>query len=116
MSKDPNQKVQDICFKCKKSFKDTIKLSCNHGYCQKCLCKSLLKKHLMEIPDKDSVTFLCKCKRSTDLILSKIFEFLKKKTEQAIIKCQKHSEIATKQCKECNIFLCDKCLSSHNDL
>ena len=116
MNKDQNQKDKDLCFKCKKSFKDAMKLSCNHSYCQHCLCKALLKKHLMEIPDKDSITFTCKCKRSTDLTLSKIFEFLKKKTEQAVIKCLKHSESAVKLCKECNIFLCDKCLLSHNDL
>ena len=104
------------CFKCKKNYKETIKLSCGHSLCQKCLCKTLLKKHLMEIPDKDSISFICKCKRPTELNLSKIFEFLKKKGEQVIIKCQKHSEKATKQCKECNIFLCEKCLASHNDL
>ena len=116
MSKDPNAKNQDICFKCKKSYKDLFPLSCHHNYCQRCLCKTILKKHLMEIPDKDSIAFMCKCKRPTDLTLLKISEFLKKKNEQAIIKCQKHSETATKQCKECNIFLCEKCLSSHNDL
>jgi hypothetical protein len=116
MNKEQNQKEKDFCFKCKKSFKDAIKLACNHNYCQHCLCKALLKKHLMEIPDKDSIAFICKCKRSTDLTLSKIFDFLKKKNEQAIIKCQKHSESAIKLCKECNIFLCDKCLLSHNDL
>ena len=92
------------CFKCKKNYKDTLKLSCGHSICQKCLCKTLLKKHLMEIPDKDSINFVCKCKKPTELSLSKIFEFLKKKGEQVIIKCQKHSEKATKQCKECNIF------------
>ena len=70
----------------------------------------------MEIPDKDSINFICKCKKPTDLPLNKIFDFLKKKGEQIIIKCQKHSEKATKQCKECNMFLCEKCLSSHNDL
>ena len=110
MNKDGN------CFRCKKNYKDSIKLSCNHLLCQKCLCKSLLKKHLMEIPDKDSISFICKCKRPTELTLSKIYEFLKKKGEQVIIKCQKHSEKAIKQCKECNIFLCEKCLTSHNDL
>ena len=116
MNKDQNQKDKELCFKCKKSFKDAMKLSCNHNYCQHCLCRALLKKHLMEIPDKDSITFQCKCKRSTDLTLSKIFDFLKKKSEQVIIKCLKHSESAVKLCKECNIFLCDKCLLSHNDL
>ena len=116
MNKNSISTDKDSCYKCKRSFKDLHKLACNHNYCQRCLCKSLLKKHLMEIPDKDSISFVCKCKRPTELTLSKIYEFLKKKTEQAIIKCQKHGETATKQCKECNIFLCDKCLTSHNDL
>ena len=104
------------CIKCKKNYKENLKLSCNHLLCQKCLCKTLLKKHLMEIPDKDSINFVCKCKRPTELTLAKISDFLKKKGEQEIIKCQKHSEKATKHCKECNIFLCEKCLTSHNDL
>ena len=104
------------CIKCKKNYKESLKLSCNHVLCQKCLCKTLLKKHLMEIPDKDSINYVCKCKKTTELTLAKISEFLKKKGEQEIIKCQKHSEKATKQCKECNIFLCEKCLTSHNDL
>ena len=111
-----NKDKDKDCFKCKKYYKDTLKISCGHNICQKCLCKSLLKKHLMEIPDKDAINFACKCKRPSELTLSKISEFLKKKGEKVIIKCQKHSEKATKQCKECNIFLCDKCLSSHNDL
>ena len=105
------------CFKCKKNYKDKLKLSCNHNICQKCLCKTILKKHLMEIPDKDSIAIQCKCKtRPTELTLQKISEFLKIKGEQIIIKCQKHSEQATQQCKECNIYLCEKCISSHNDL
>ena len=104
------------CIKCKKNYKENLKLSCNHLLCQKCLCKTLLKKHLMEIPDKDSINFVCKCKKPTELTLAKISDFLKKKGEQEIIKCQKHSEKATKQCKECSIFLCEKCLTSHNDL
>ena len=104
------------CFKCKKNYKETLRLSCGHNLCQKCLCKTLLKKHLMEIPDKDTISFVCKCKKPTELNLGKINDFLKKKGEQIIIKCQKHFEKATKQCKECNIFLCEKCLASHNDL
>ena len=111
MSKDNKD-----CIKCSKYYKDSIKLSCGHSLCQKCLCKTLLKKHLMEIPDKDSINFICKCKKPTELTLTKISEFLKKKGEQVIIKCQKHGEKATKQCKECNIFLCEKCINSHNDL
>ena len=47
MNKEQNQKEKDFCFKCKKSFKDAIKLACNHNYCQHCLCKALLKKHLI---------------------------------------------------------------------
>ena len=105
------------CFKCKIDYKDNIKLSCNHNICQKCLCKTLLKKHLMEIPDKDVILIQCKCKtRQTELSLTKISDFLKIKGEQIIVKCQKHSEQATNPCKECTIYLCDQCLSSHNDL
>ena len=107
---------EEMCFKCKNTYKDNIKLSCNHYICQKCVCKTLLKKHLMEIPDKDAINFSCKCKSSTELTLNKINDFLRKKSEPIILKCKKHSDRATSQCKECNIFLCEKCLTSHNDL
>ena len=105
------------CFGCKSNFKDLLKLSCYHFICQKCLTKSILKKHLMEIPDKDSLTIHCKCKNgSSDLSLTKIYDFLKIKPEISIIKCKRHSNKALKFCKECKIFLCEKCLVNHNEL
>ena len=69
------------CFGCKSNFKDLLKLSCYHFICQKCLTKSILKKHLMEIPDKDSLTIHCKCKNgSSDLSLTKNICFSQNKT------------------------------------
>ena len=105
------------CFTCKSTYKDLLKLSCNHFICQKCLSKTILKKHLMEIPDKDTLTIHCKCKNgSCDLSLIKIHDFLKKKPEITMIKCKSHSAKAQKFCKECKIFLCEKCLTNHNEL
>ena len=105
------------CFACKSNYKELQKLSCNHFLCQKCLAKTILKKHLLEIPDKDSITIHCKCKNgSSDLSISKIHDFLKIKPESAVIKCKRHSSKALKFCKECKIFLCEKCLTNHNEL
>ena len=105
------------CYSCKTNYKELLKLSCNHFLCQKCLLKTILKKHLMEIPDKDSLNIHCKCKAgSSDLSLIKIHDFLKLKNEISFIKCQRHSSKAQKFCKECKIFLCDKCLTNHNEL
>ena len=105
------------CFSCKINYKELLKLSCNHFLCHKCLCKTILKKHLMEIPDKDSLNIHCKCKNgSSDLSLVKIHDFLKLKNEISLIKCQRHSSKAQKFCKECKIFLCEKCITSHNEL
>ena len=105
------------CFSCKANYKVLEKLSCNHFLCQKCLTKAILKKHLMQIPDKDSITIHCKCKNgSSDLSLLKIHDFLKIKAENEIIKCQRHSSKAQKFCKECKLFLCEKCLTNHNEL
>ena len=105
------------CFGCKSNYKDLLKLSCNHFICKKCLSKTILKRHLMEIPDKDSLSIHCKCKNgSSDLTLIKIHDFLKIKTEIAAIKCKRHSSKAQKFCKECKIFLCEKCLTNHNEL
>lgn len=105
------------CFSCKSNYKDLLKLSCNHFLCQKCLTKKILKKHLMEIPDKDSLIIHCKCKNgSSDLSLLKIYDFLKIKMEIPIIKCKRHSAKAQKFCKECKIYLCEKCLANHSEL
>ena len=105
------------CFGCKSNYKELLKLSCNHFICQKCLSKTILKKHLMSIPDKDTLTIHCKCKSgSTDLTIIKIHDFLKIKPEVTILKCKRHSSKAQKFCKECKIFLCEKCLENHNEL
>ena len=108
---------QKTCYSCKSNYKDLLKLSCSHYLCQKCLTKKILKKHLMEIPDKDSLIIHCKCKNgSSDLSLLKIHDFLKLKPEISIIKCKRHSSKALKFCKECKIYLCEKCLTNHNEL
>ena len=75
------------CYSCKTNYKELLKLSCNHFLCQKCLLKTILKKHLMEIPDKDCLNIHCKCKAgSSDLSLVKIHDFLKLKNEIYFIK------------------------------
>ena len=50
------------CFKCKDTYQNQIQLSCKHLLCQKCIMRQILKKYLLELPEKETIMFQCKCK------------------------------------------------------
>ena len=105
------------CFRCKQNYENQITLSCKHYMCQKCLLRTLLKHHLLELPDRDSLTIKCKCKNGNiELNIFKIGEILKSNSELSKIECKNHKQNCIKFCKECNKYLCEKCFTSHNDL
>ena len=105
------------CFRCKQNYENQITLSCKHYMCQKCLLRTLLKHHLLELPDRDSITIKCKCKNGNiELNIFKIGEILKSNSELSKIECKNHKQNCIKFCKECNKYLCEKCFNSHNDL
>ena len=105
------------CFKCKQNYNHPTVLSCKHNLCQKCLLRTLLKKHMLELPDKDTITIQCKCKNgSIDLSLQKITDILKEKASISIEACKKHNMPIIKYCKDCKKNLCQKCVDSHSDL
>ena len=54
------------CYRCKENYQDQLTLSCKHNICIRCLLRQILKKNLLDLPDKDSITFNCKCKNGTN--------------------------------------------------
>ena len=105
------------CFRCKENYPNSITLSCNHKLCARCLLRQILKKYLLEIPDKDSIIFNCKCKKGNiDLSLIKIGEIVNTNLEEANIQCEKHNIDVIKFCKECKKNMCEKCFEGHEQL
>ena len=105
------------CYRCKQNYENPIELSCKHHMCQKCLTRTILKKNLTELQDKDTFIIPCKCKNGDiELTLSKMGEIIKQNLELSAIKCKNHELDCIKFCKECNKFLCEKCIQSHTDL
>ena len=111
------EQKQNPCFRCKQVYNDPLELSCHHWLCQNCLLRAILKKNLLELPDKESLIIKCKCKNgSNDLPVTKIGEILKKRATLSTISCKKHNLGVIEFCKECNKYLCSKCMESHSDL
>ena len=105
------------CFRCKENYQNSITLSCKHKLCSRCLLRQILKKNLLELPDKDSIIFNCKCKKGNiDLSLIKIGELVNTNLEEANIQCEKHNIEVIKFCKECKKNMCEKCFEGHEQL
>ena len=109
--------IKANCYRCKQNYENPIQLSCKHSLCQKCLVRSILKNNLLELPEKDTFIIPCKCKNGNiELSLNKIGGLLKKDAELSAIECKNHKLNCIQFCKECNKYLCEKCVESHNDL
>ena len=105
------------CYRCKESYHNSITLSCKHKLCSRCILRQILKKNLLELPDKDSIIFNCKCKKGNiDLNLIKIGEIVNTNLEEANIQCEKHNIEVIKFCKECKKNMCEKCFEGHEQL
>ena len=106
------------CYKCKQQFRDCTEFNaCKHHYCQKCFLRTLLKHHMLELPDKDVITIRCKCKEGTcELTLDKIHSIIKTPQDVVILPCNKHNKQIIQTCKECKKHLCETCLTNHNEL
>ena len=106
-----------FCFRCKENYENPLTLSCKHNICPRCLCRQILKKFLLDLPEKDTLTFTCKCKNGTlGLNLIKIGEIIKNNLESSFIKCKKHNSEAIKFCKECKNYMCETCFNAHEQL
>ena len=105
------------CYCCKETFQNQIQLSCKHFLCPKCLMRQILKKNLLDLPDKETLTFTCKCKIGfIDLSLYKIEDLITKNSEKTIPQCKNHQLDAIKYCRDCKNFLCQKCFDAHKEL
>ena len=105
------------CFKCKDTYQNQIQLSCKHLLCQKCIMRQILKKNLLELPEKETIMFQCKCKIGfVSLSLYKIEEIIKKNTDKSPPSCKNHNGESIKFCKDCKSYLCQKCLEAHKEL
>ena len=105
------------CNRCKEIYQDQLTLSCKHNICTRCLLRQILKNNLLELPDKDSITFNCKCKNGNlDLSIIKIGEIISKNLEESFIQCKKHNSDAKKFCKDCKNYMCNICFEAHDQL
>ena len=109
--------MENQCFRCKQNYENQQICSCKHNICQKCILRTILKKNLMDLPEKDSITINCKCKNGNiELNIFKLGEIVKTNSDLSAIECKNHKQKCIKFCKECNKYLCEKCIESHNDL
>ena len=109
------------CYKCGMSNFDessSITFSCNHISCFKCIIKDLMILQFKNIENKNKLKFNCSCFAgcSPEIDFSEFLQKLKqvnnKKEERHY--CQQHNNIGIKYCKECEIWLCDECISIHS--
>ena len=112
---------QKGCFKC--GIKDLsednyINFSCGHKSCQECLIKDLLILQFKNIENKDNVQFNCICLIGTSPLFpfQDFIETIKKinESKQKKHQCEKHQKDAFKYCKDCELWLCDECLTIHD--
>ena len=118
--KQYNLKNQNGCFKC--NIKDLpeenyITFSCGHKSCQECLIKDLLLLQFKNLENKENVQFNCICLigSSPQYPYQDFIEIIKKINESKQLRhqCNQHKNDAIKYCKDCELWLCDECLTIH---
>ncbi|MCQ2821117.1 MAG: hypothetical protein MJ252_27980 [archaeon] len=109
--------TKNCCIKCSLPGKNLIPFSCKHLICKRCFLRKILKRNILELPDKDNYTIHCKCKNgNTTMSLQKIADICKTKAEDEKLLCSKHNQEINKFCEECKQNFCETCLQSHNEL
>ena len=115
-----NLQNQKGCFKCSETNLDEDKyiiFSCGHKICQECLIKDLLLLQFKNLENKDKIQFNCICLMGKSPLyqFSDFIEIIKKINELKQKKhiCQNHKNEAIKYCKDCELWLCDECISIH---
>ena len=130
IAKQALKKLEDqlTCAICLDAFKDPKLLQCFHVYCKDCL------QRLVVTDTQGQLSVRCPtCRQSTLLPqatgvsglqpafhihhLFEIQEALKKVKYPEKVKCEKcrKSRPATKFCKDCGKFICERCLEMHSD-
>ena len=130
VAKQALEKLEDqlTCAICLDAFKDPKLLQCFHVYCKDCLQR-------LVVTDRQGQLSLCcpTCRQSTLLPpatgvsglqpafhihhLMEIQEALEKVKEPKKVQCEKckKSRIATKFCRDCGKFICEKCVEMHSE-
>ena len=104
------------CIRCGQlKLKNPISFSCNHITCFKCLIKDLTLSQFKNCENKNNIIFRCSCNIGTASFPFEEFQKILKKINAPIPprKCKEHSTEGVKYCRDCELWLCDKCLEIH---
>ena len=104
------------CIRCGKlKLKNPISFSCNHITCFNCLIKDLTLSQFKTCENKNNITFRCVCNIGTTSFPFEEFQKILKKinTPPPPRKCREHDTEGTKYCRDCELWLCEKCLEIH---
>ena len=116
--KSPFKNYKNIkgCINCLKSKpKNPLTYSCNHLTCFECLVKDITISQFKNCENKNQSLFRCPCNigniiMSYEELISKL-KIINKPTPPR--KCREHSETGKKYCRDCELWLCEKCLEIH---
>ncbi len=104
---------QDYCNLCKFIFNLSDKLQihteCGHSFCLTCFLKRL---------DPYDYTFMCPYDKKVVFQIDEDYKqkLLEKiKPEGTMILCDDHNDSTTSYCKQCNVFICNRCQKNHID-
>ena len=104
------------CMKCGKAkVKNPITFTCNHIICFNCLIKDLTLSQFKNCENKKNVLFHCTCNIGNAFIPFEEFQKTLKKINDPIAprNCREHQKVSSKYCRDCELWLCDKCLEIH---
>ena len=104
------------CIRCGQlKLKNPISFSCNHITCFNCLIKDLTLSQFKNCENKNSIIFSCSCKIGTASFPFDDFQKILIKINAPIPprNCKEHSNEGKKYCRDCELWLCDKCLEIH---
>ena len=112
------------CYQCKieqeNKNNNFLEFSCGHKLCSLCYSHFFLLKDLKKYPNSIPSEFQinCICKNGVTYIsldkLKELFSYLENINEDS--KCKKHNAKGVKYCNNCRAWLCDICLTIHNEI
>lgn len=118
-AKSINNESKEIkCYQCKcKLCQFPLKFNCNHYMCSSCLVHELLLHQFKLIENKQEAIFSCKCHSGTyQMAFEEFISILKEMTkEREKGSCRKHSNKGIKYCTECELWLCNQCITIHSE-
>ena len=90
---------------------------CSHKICTGCILKLIFYNHLKHFETDDSIDITCSlCNQGTvSLTLDQIASLSSKATILNKLFCSLHGLPAHSYCENCKSFLCNSCVSNHNE-